>query len=96
MKNNMHQTNTNLVSPQRSLLSVFIITTGRYTCSEAVGYGCSFVAKLSRKKIFQKKIFVFLTKYTLFAEKKCFYIGKKIILKIFFSEKKLFLQLFLQ
>ena len=36
----------------------------------AYEYGCSFVAKLTWKKIiFFLNIFVFLTKYTLFAEK---------------------------
>ena len=40
-------------------------------------YGCSFIAKLSWKKkcFFFEKIFVFFTKYTLFAEK-CFYMEK--------------------
>ena len=43
-----------------------------------VGYGCSFVAKLSRKKFFFEKIFVFFTKYALLAEKMFLY-GKKVL-----------------
>ena len=43
-------------------------------------YGCSFVAKLSWKKKYFFKIFVFFTKYALFAEKKCFYMEKKIFI----------------
>ena len=50
---------------------------------QAFCYGCSFVAKLSRKKnFFSKKIFVFFTKYILFAEKNIFIRNKN-----FFSEK---------
>ena len=41
-------------------------------------YGCSFIARLSGKKNIFEKIFVFFTKYTLFAEKKFFY-GKKVL-----------------
>ena len=45
---------------------------------EVIGYGYSFVAKLSWKKnIFFGKIFVFFTKYTLFAEKNVFIWKKK-------------------
>ena len=41
-------------------------------------YGCSFVAKLSRKKkLFFEKIFLFFTKYTLFVEKNVFIWEKK-------------------
>ena len=43
------------------------------------GYGCSFVAKLSwKKKFFFEKIFVFFTKYTLFAEQNIFIWKKKL------------------
>ena len=53
------------------------------------GYGCSFVAKLSRNKNFflKKKIFVFFTKYILFAEKKSFYVKQK-----FYAKKNLLLR----
>ena len=52
--------------------------------SRNTGYGCSFVAKLSWKKLFFfEKIFVFFTKYTLFAEKNSF-IWKKIYIDFFF------------
>ena len=51
---------------------------------EVIGNGYSFVAKLSWKKIFFfGKIFVFFTKYTLFAEKNVF-----IWKKNFFDRKK--------
>ena len=61
--------------------------------TEAVAYGCSFVAKLSWKKIFYFwKIFVFFTKYTLFAEKIVFIWKKSFTLKSFSTEKKLFLE----
>ena len=51
-------------------------------------YGCSFIAKLSRKKNIFEKIFVFFTKYILFAEKLFFY-GKKVLYWKFFLLKKL-------
>ena len=55
-----------------------------------VEYGCSLVAKLSWEKMFfLKKIFVFLTKYTLFAEKKI-YMEKKFHNEKFFYWKKRF------
>ena len=48
-------------------------------------YGCSFVAKLSwKKKFFFGKIFVFFTKYTLFAEKNVFIWKKKFYIENFF------------
>ena len=55
-------------------------------------YGCSFLAKLSRKKnyFFFEKIYVFFTKYTLIAEKMFSYGKKSFILKNFFSEKNFF------
>ena len=59
--------------------------------SRNTNYGCSFVAKLSWKKLFFfKKIFVFFTKYTLFAEKNSF-IRKKNYIDSFLL-KKLFLR----
>ena len=57
------------------------------------GYSCSFVAKLSRKKKLKKnKIFVFFTKYILFAVKKSFYRKKKLKQKknYYFFQKKTF------
>ena len=58
--------------------------------SRNTGYGCSFVAKLSWKKLFFfEKIFVFFTKYTLFAEKNDF-IWKKKLYWFFFTEKAFF------
>ena len=55
-----------------------------------VGYGCSFVAKLSRKNFFFEKIFVFFTKYALLAEKMFLYGKKSFTLKNFFAEKTFF------
>ena len=59
----------------------------------AIGYGCSFVAKPSWKKelfYFWKNICVFYKIYII-CRKKMFLYGKKsFILKIFFTEKKLF------
>ena len=54
-------------------------------------YGCSFVAKLSWKKIifFFEKTYVFFTKYTLFAEK-MFLSEKKVLYWKFFLLKKTF------
>ena len=47
-------------------------------------YGCSFVAKLSWKKVFFFwKIFLFFTKYTLLAEKNLFIWKKSFILNFF-------------
>ena len=58
-------------------------------------YGCSFAAKLSRKKIsfFFERIFVFFTKYTLFAEKNVFIWKKKFLEKNIINEnvKKIYL-----
>ena len=53
------------------------------------GYGCSFVVKLRRKKNYflTRKIFVYFTKYILFAEKRSFYTKQK-----FYAEKKLLLK----
>ena len=49
------------------------------------------VAKLSWKKnFFSKKYLCFFTKYTLFAEKKKFYMEKSFIMKNFFTEKSFF------
>ena len=57
-------------------------------------YGCSFVAKLSRKKNLKKKTSVFFTKYILFAEKtkitkrnKNFMQKRTITVKNVFSDK---------
>ena len=55
-------------------------------------YGCSFVAKLSWKKIFFENIFLFFTKYTLFAEQNVFIWKKSLILKFLFAEKNFFIQ----
>ena len=51
-------------------------------------YGCSFIAKLSRKKNIFEKIFVFFTKYI--CRKIVFLRKKSFILKIFFTEKTFF------
>ena len=46
--------------------------------------------KLKKKKQFFEKIFVFYTKYTLFAEKNVFIWKKSIIMKIFLLRKTIF------
>ena len=63
----------------------------QFNAKTSTVYGCSFVAKLSWKKIFFfEKIFVFFTKYTLFAEKNVFIWKKSFIMKMFFTEKNFF------
>ena len=70
--------------------NTFNIRRGRWCKKKKIVYGCSFVAKLSwKKKFFLEKIFVFFTKYTLFAEENNFIRKKKIIL-IFFYWKRIF------
>ena len=58
---------------------------------DIVLYDCSFVAKLSwKKRLFFEKIFVFFTKYTLFAENNVFIWGKSFMIKNFFYWKQTF------
>ena len=52
-------------------------------------YGCSFIAKLSRKKNIFEKIFVFYKIYII-CRKIVFLRKKSFILKIFFTEKTFF------
>ena len=56
--------------------------------NNSVKYGCSFVGKLSWKKIFFWKN-VFFTKYTLFAEKMFLYEKKFYIEKLFLTDKNI-------
>ena len=63
----------------------------QFNAKTSTVYGCSFVAKLSWKKIFFfEKIFVFFTKYTLFAEKNVFIWKKSFIMKMFLLKKTSF------
>ena len=55
-----------------------------------LNYGCSFVAKLSRKKkVFLKKYFFY--KIYIICRKNVFNMEKSFVMKIFFTEEKIFL-----
>ena len=56
----------------------------------SVTYGCSFVAKLSWKKIFLWKIICVFYKIYIIYWKKCFYMEKKFYIETFFLLKKTF------
>ena len=56
----------------------------------SVTYGCSFVAKLSWKKIFLWKIICVFYKIYIIYWKKCFYMEKKFYIETFFLLKKNF------
>ena len=56
----------------------------------AVMYGCSFVAKLSWKKIFFLKTYLFFYKIYIICKKNCFYLEKKFYNEKFFPTEKNF------
>ena len=78
------------IAYSHSLVDKFILISDLYDLLVLDDYGCSFVAKLNWYFFFVfyfEKIFVFFTKYTLFAEKKvCFFFWCK---KTFFTEKNI-------